>query len=435
MYSMKFLYVLSLCLLISCQPDKHLSPQEDPPPVSADPVARPKGSPLDSKVTTTIGPGGGVLRYKDDVLLEIPAGAVADATLFGIQPITNTLDETGTAQAYRLTPEGIHFKKPVKISFTYDALSAENPTTRRVAFQRKDGVWCGVSTALDRSNNRVSIETSHFSDWVWFDQIGLRKNKESVSAGEQVELRVMEMMLAALNSTNHVDSVPLAALDEIGKAKDVVINNWKIVSGPGKLSPKINTHMIPGNAIYTAPETVNTPKEVEIQVEVESKNGYISDPKAPNGRRKFGKLILLTKIRLVPTNYFYLQVDGVRKDLSAGASGAIQNGNITVGGADNNGNLITLVCYGGGTGSYQGGIRAGESFILLSVPNNGASNRSYHNVYMDCADGQKFNGTTKITSTSGYIEGTFDGRVYYSNKECGITDSKEIRCDFKIKTI
>src|SRR5690606_41347012 len=50
-----------------------------------------------------------------------------------------------------------------------------------------------------------------------------------------------------------------------------------IVAGPGSLEPKLNTHLLLGDAIYTAPETVNEATTVEIQVEVESKNGYVSD--------------------------------------------------------------------------------------------------------------------------------------------------------------
>src|SRR5690606_40089522 len=88
-----------------------------------------------------------------------------------------------------------------------------------------------------------------------------------------------------------------------------------IVAGPGSLEPKLNTHLLLGDAIYTAPETVNEATTVEIQVEVESKNGYISDPSAPNGRRKLGKMILLTTIRLVPENFVQLTLNGADQEL------------------------------------------------------------------------------------------------------------------------
>src|SRR5690606_41324509 len=159
-------------------------------------------------------------------------------------------------------------------------------------------------------------ETTHFSDWVWFDLLSLRKDKESVGAGETVKLKLLEQVLGELMPANHIDSVSLAAMDDIGFSKDLTVSGWKIISGPGSLSPKINTNLIPGEAVYTDPTPIQRATDVEIQVEVESKNGYISDRSAPDGRRKLGKLILLTTIRLVPENFVQLIRNGVEQDLS-----------------------------------------------------------------------------------------------------------------------
>lgn len=286
--------------------------------------------------------------------MEIPPGAVEEPTSFSIQRITNTHDELSGRSAFRLGPEGIQFKKPIKVSLFYDPKVDMNPQTRMVAFQRNDGVWCGVSTALDESKQRVSFETTHFSDWVWFDFISIRANKKSAGKGEKVELKLLEQVLGALNATNQIDSVPLAAMDEIGLSKDLSIANWKIVKGPGTLVPKINTNALFGNAIYTAPEAIPQFEDVEIQVEVDSKSGYISDPLAPNGRRKFGKLFLITKIQLIPENYISLKLNGIAQNLSQQGVSHIINSSIHIR-AENEQQALTvsLQCYGTAEGDRK----------------------------------------------------------------------------------
>src|SRR5690606_8172306 len=226
----RFIFILPLALAISCNKDASLT--EEPDPVFGDPVVKPKGQPVGDAVSAAIGPDGGVLLYADMVRMEIPPGAVEELTTFGIQPIGNTLDEGASNPAFRLAPEGIRFNKPVELSFLYDPDAKGNPTTRMVAFQRKDGVWCGNSTELNASQRRLTVETIHFSDWVWFDLLSLRKDQESVGAGETVNLKLLEQVLAELIPANHIDSVPLAAMDDIGFSKDLTVSGWKIISGP-----------------------------------------------------------------------------------------------------------------------------------------------------------------------------------------------------------
>lgn len=421
---------LLLLLTVSCRKDTPAI--EEPRPVFGEPAIKPKGQPVGNAVSTIIDARGGVLWFHGTVRLEVPPGAVEKPTAFGIQPIANTLDDASPYPAFRLTPEGTHFKKPIKVSFLYEPGTAGDPQTRMVAFQNDRGIWCGVSTALDEAQHRLTVETTHFSDWVWFDLLSLRKDRESVGAGGTVNLKLLQQVLGELIPANHIDSVALGAMEDIGYWKeDVTVSNWKIVSGPGKLESQVNKHGKPGNAVYTAPAVVDKVTEVEIQVEVESKYGYISDPTVPSGRRKLGKLILLTKILLEPDNYFFLEVDGVRQDLSKGASGAVMSGQITVGGANEAGVTVTLGCYGSGSGTYPGGIDHGESFILLSVPSGGML-RSFHNVYVQCPD-IHYSGITEIGITGNTIEGTFSGMVYYSDQACGYSDSKSVKCTFKIK--
>ncbi|OYD40685.1 hypothetical protein [Sphingobacterium cellulitidis] len=432
---MKYLSFLLIFLVLSCTKEKDPS-REEPVPIVSDPIKREKGTVLGDGVTKNIGATGGFLELGGQVHLEVPPGAVEEPTQFSIQPISNTHDELSEKPAFRLLPEGQIFKKPVKITFNHDPLGFGNPISRMIAFQSNDGVWCGVSTALDSKTKNVSTTTTHFSDWVWFDQVTLRKDKESVGSGGEVKLKLMEQILGALNANNHIDSVPLAALEDIGRSKDILVKNWKIISGAGMLSPKINSSMVLGDAIYYAPHNIAKTEDVEIQVEVESKNGYIRDPKAPNGKRKFGKLFLLTKIRLEKETYFYLNIGGKLLDLSEGLSGAVMGGQISVGSQDEKGNhQVTLFCFGTETGSYPGGNAAGQSFLGVSILEGGTP-KMFTNVYLECGTGEhKYGGNTRITSTRGFITGTYNGPVYYSNKGCGITERRDVMIDFKIKSI
>src|SRR5690606_28927866 len=122
------------------------------------------------------------------------------------------------------------FNKPVRISFLYDPDVEGNRATRMVAFQRKAGVWWGNSTEFNASQRRLTAETTHLSDWVWFDLLSLRKDKESVGAGETVKLKLLEQVLGELMPANHIDSVSLAAMDDIGFSKDLTVSGWKIIS-------------------------------------------------------------------------------------------------------------------------------------------------------------------------------------------------------------
>ena len=430
---MKYFSFLLFLLFISCNKDNDPS-IEDQNPVYFDPVSRGKGMSQGAGVTKVLGSSGGVLELGKEILIEVPAGAVEEQTLFGIEPISNTHDTTAGRHAYRLSPEGVTFKKPVKITFKRDPVDTDNPQSRRIAFQRTDGVWSGVSTALDNDTKHISTTTTHFSDWVWFDQVTLRKDKDVVGGGGQVKLKLMEQLLAALESNSDIDNVPLAALEDIGRSKDLVVKGWKIISGPGEITPKINSNMVRGDAIYYAPPIVTRTEEVEIQVEVESKKGYVADPNAPNGRRKFGKMILVTKVRLEKEMYFTVNVGGKVVDLSARLNGGITGGQITVGSMDESGDhQVTLFCYGAKEGTYPGGSGMGQSFLGISLVENGKKTM-YNNLYLDCNGVYRASGTTINSSVAGYITGTFSGPVFYSNKGCGVTDQKEVRIDFKFKS-
>lgn len=424
-----------LCIM-SCS--KEVSQPDDSfTPIFGEPLIKATGEPQGDLFSTPIGPEGGVISYgvhpNIKVRMEIPPAAVDEATIFTIQPISNTHDDTSEKFAFRFGPENINFNKPIKVSFLYDSEMEGIANTRMVAFQRNDGVWCGVSTALNEADRMLTIETSHFSDWVWFDFVSLRKNIETVSNGGQVELRLMEQILGALNPTNHIDNLPLGAMDEIGLSRDLTVSNWRIIHGPGTLEPKINTHALNGNAIYTAPETVNQFEEVEIQVEVDSRNGYIRDPNAPNGQRKFGKLIMVTKIQLTPESLLSLRLNGVDQNLLHSGQGYVLDGSIYIRATnEQETKSVTLICEGGDPGEYPGGDGPGQSQFLYVMEQGGLPS-FLNNYYRDCNNEFVFNGVTAISQTQEFIEGSFNGTAYPANlQNCEVPEPTLIEFQFKV---
>ena len=147
----------------------------DPPvaPGPNDNIPQPTlvGFPIDIPTTKTIGAAGGTVSSLDErITVTIPAGALSGDTEITIQPITN-FAPNGNGNGYQLSPEGIKFNKPIKITFKHgQEVSATMPPLTGIAFQGTDGIWYSSGKfAWDETNKTVSTETTHFSSWVNFD--------------------------------------------------------------------------------------------------------------------------------------------------------------------------------------------------------------------------------------------------------------------------
>jgi len=430
---------VTLSLLATCKKDKTFSQNEDDGTiVLGPPQIRPKGEPKCQPATANIGKEGGQLSFQNELTLIVPPGAVDANTEFKIQSIQNTLDPSIDHSGFRLYPEDIQFQKPVSLQFNFPEASHTALQMRMIATQGENGVWYGVPTSIGNGVSQIISTTTHFSDWAWFDQFTLRKDKNTVSIGQQVKLSLMEKVLGEIMPANGIDNVPLAALDVIGAAtKSVKISNWKIISGPGTLESKTNSKGLSGDAVYTAPQIINTPTDVEIQVEVDSKNGYIHDPKAPNNRRKLGKLVLLTSIRLEPDNFLAVKVGSVFHDFSLQPHASIVGQQMTLHGHNALGQRITLQCKASQPGTYQGGTGQGQSVLSWMYPQpSGNLPTLFINSYRSCATAEVFhNGVAKIQQVEGYIAGQFTGTLYYSDQSCGFAEQKDVEVNFKISRL
>ncbi len=102
---------------------------------------------------------GGTLTLLD-VVLDIPAGAVPQDTVFSITIPDDEIfyNEFGT--------DGLTFDKPVTVTMSYRNadLSGINESTIRIGYlNERTGVWQDMVGTLDRVNKTVTAELYHFS--------------------------------------------------------------------------------------------------------------------------------------------------------------------------------------------------------------------------------------------------------------------------------
>lgn len=137
MKRMLFMAGIACLLIMSCRKDNDVVYNE------SDETITPTGTPTGQAVHKMIDANGGELTSTDGTLkLTIPAGALSTATDITIQPISNELTG-GIGDAYRLTPHGQTFNKPITITFNYNAADTTDsrPEFLDIAFQDAEGSW------------------------------------------------------------------------------------------------------------------------------------------------------------------------------------------------------------------------------------------------------------------------------------------------------
>lgn len=126
------------------------------------PVATAVGAPTGTATSATIGAAGGSVGTPDSKLvLTIPAGALASDTVISIQPLTN-LAPGRIGGAYRLTPNGQTFLKPITLTFAYtdEDLVGTSADFLGAAFQTADGYWQWIGDAtVDTTARTVSARS------------------------------------------------------------------------------------------------------------------------------------------------------------------------------------------------------------------------------------------------------------------------------------
>ena len=231
-------------------------------------VATAVGTANATPVSASIGPGGGTLSSLDGkVTLTIPANAVASAITFTIQPISNEAPGA-VGSAYRMLPEGQTFAVPVKLTFPYDDqdLRGADPDALGVAFQDTARFWHSLKTVqLDTVNRKLTVSTSHFSDWTsHLKGLQLQPGEESVAVGKSISLLLVDCKTYEV--TDELVSLVLTCVPPFLMA---TASGWAVNGAPGGvtgLGLVVKAGRI--SATYTAPTAKPSRNRVTVSAEL-----------------------------------------------------------------------------------------------------------------------------------------------------------------------
>ncbi len=221
------------------------------------PPSRPSavGTPTGNGVIATIGVRGGRLTSGDGgVTVTVPAGAVSGDVKLGVQPISNTA-AGGIGSAFRLTPAGQKFAKPIRISFTTDSTDLDGTATGALglAYQDTKGFWEWTQTPPDASAKHLTITTSHFGDWSKAAALRLKPTRTTVRIGGTVSLVATACVQNAAGSVIYLASECVPIPDDLSSFGAVVGGTWA-VNGIGGGQSSVGTVKGTGTSgVYSAP--------------------------------------------------------------------------------------------------------------------------------------------------------------------------------------
>lgn len=392
----------------------------------------PHGIVAGTTITKTIGAAGGTISTTDGkVNVKIPAGAVTANTEFTITPVSSTLPES-EGNSFRLGPENIRFNQPVEISFKYNEEDIEGSAEELLymAYQSAEGYWIGLEgTTIDKTNNILKVNTTHFSDWRFYRSFYIRSDTIELGVNDQtnVHLRVYDREINPdENDPLSLDAARLLSPGEY-KAQEN-ITGWKVI-GVGKIEASAQKN----EAKYTAPAEILQNGNTEVEVSLKN----VIDKKYPDRAGSSGQVIVRKKLYLVGSA-FNLYINGNKMDASY-TTMLISTGSIVIRAAisEQSDKSIDLTVRAGGKGTYPFGINAGTANIRSSF----IGGRPGHiTSRLDCATGQsKFSEggvtITEMGQVGKYISGTFTATLWWQDNstpgECRYT-AQEAHGDFKI---
>lgn len=226
-------------------------------------LVTPVGTPTGVAVSQSIGPTGGSLPSADGRLTVIvPAGAVASATTFTIQPVTNQAPG-GIGDAYQLLPDGLTFPVPVQLAFHYttDEMAGVPSDGLSVGYQDVQRYWRTIfAGAYDAASRTLTVPTNHFTVFSGFAGVQLKPGSTSARIGTTVLLTA-------------VDCSPVSASDPRRNActtANFTVNTWAVNSTPGGTSTYGTVVGGSLSATYTAPAARPSLNPVAVSVNVDA---------------------------------------------------------------------------------------------------------------------------------------------------------------------
>jgi hypothetical protein len=410
-------------------------------------AVREKGVPDGSAIVSkTIGANGGVITNEDGrVSVKIPQGALEEDATISIEPITSTLPYTAGPGAFRLLPEGLHFKKPVTITSSYNdsIVRGSSPEVLHIAYQDERGVWKAIRVLqLDKLNKTVSVQSTHFSDWAVFAQYQLLIDGNGspdifIIPSQKIILNVAYTPIKQTNNSQEDDDIiePLVSKKQVSEVMDPdneveplipgTTKNWKVF-GPGVLTETSSSM----KCFYQGPS--NTPpgnKPVYFSVDIVN---------LPGKEYKNAKIILFARVS-IEDNYMEFEMKGEKIKFHL-AQAYTTSAGIGINGADpeNGVSIINLVIGGTKGGSYPfGELKNGASEIGLMWKGKGYATEYYVKCETDHPEKAFAKGTITIDTESsgkylGIVKGSFRGTVYIPTCD-GSQDPTEIKGKFIVQ--
>ncbi|PVD54074.1 hypothetical protein DC498_01395 [Terrimonas sp.] len=382
-------------LFVSCKKEKK---QADDAPLVITPLVRPSGISTGVAVTKIIGTSGGTIRSADgSLLIVIPAGALDINTTITVEPITNT-NIAGIGSAFRLTPHGKIFSKPVTITWAWAAHadSIGLLQTLGLAYQMDDGVWKFTGAdSFDANNKTVSFSTTHFSDWSLMNRISLTPYKASIDVGDKQTINAlvftevdMDNLLVPL--VNDPDGPYNDSGYPVGTPAPLpyrFIKSWKL-TGAGSIA-EISKHAVR----YQSPASVNGTTSATVTLQL---NAPVP-----------GTFLLVSNITIMGDGWIELSIDG-GSPVRFPASPVVKMGTqYILSNPEDEGGGHFLLTWDGGLGSHAFDLDAGGTrFHFLTGINEG-----YNSMYIPGANmpPQASEGNVNITKLSaGKAEGAFN---------------------------
>ena len=396
-----------------------------------EPLIREIGTAIPGKISkrATIGTEGGKISSTDGGLsLDIPAGAVDLNTIFDIQEVTSTL-EGNKYPTYKITPEGIRFKKPVTIKINYQNFDLTGSSSEMLAptYQDEKGIYHVPKEFLnDKANKTLSISTTHFSSWTAYDKYRLEGPTEVGTKGN-IQIKLMtypqvpdltgDESLQAWDEAEVTDA--FGYVDERLKTAE-----WKLL-GEGVVSSQGL------KCLYSAPLTPPASNPVLVSVSMTGK--FESNGPAT------AKYTLLYPIQVVSDEYCLAVIDGVEHQVSSAVIAKFPNSFIISGLVDGK-RFLTLTVHGTGKGSYPFGMLASSGEAHLSYGYDGSN--FVQSMRSACTTGEpnvvlspgKVNITSYPQQSGGYVAGTVTGAVlYHQTNYCANQVRKSISMSFSLK--
>ncbi len=394
---------------------------------SATGAVREKGIPDGSPIATkTIGPAGGTIAFEDGrISVTVPQGALEKDETISIEPITSTLPATAGPGAFRLLPEGLHFKKPVTITFAYNdsIVRGSSPEVLHIAYQDDRGVWKAIKALqLDKLNKTVSVQSTHFSDWAVFAQYRLLVDGSAspdiiIIPNQKIVLTVEYTPIKKGNGSQHDDGDDIEPLvyskvdpdDEVEPLIPGTSRNWKVF-GPGVLTETESYQ----TCTYKGPSHTPGNKPIYFSVDIVD---------LPGKEYENAKIILFARV-LIADNYLEYEIGGEKIKTNL-AQAMVNSEGIGINGFDEKAgsSVINLAIGGVKAGRYPyGELKKGTAEIGLIWKGKGYAT----NYYIKCDSAQpqivysKGSITIEAESSTNYlgiVKGSFRGTFYIPNCE------------------